>query len=172
MSELNIQIFYYLNSLASRAEWFDQTVVFVAGYFGIILLLGLLAFLALHRHEKSVGIKNIFVVLSAALFAWIIARALKYSLPVPRPFEALPDVNKLLDYGGGDSFPSGHATFFGALAVAVFFYHRTLGMLYIVGALLIGLARVVAGIHFPVDILAGYIIGGAVAYIAYKYYNK
>jgi undecaprenyl-diphosphatase len=62
------------------------------------------------------------------------------------------------------SFPSGHATFFMALAVSIFLSHKKAGYLFMFFALLIGIARIIAGVHFPVDILGGFVIGALVAF--------
>jgi len=104
--------------------------------------------------------------------AWGASRAIKYFYPSPRPFEVFDNIKLLFTHGGGDSFPSGHATFFMALAIALSAYHKRLGIVYIFGALAIGLARVIAGVHFPIDIIAGYILGGIIGIAVYKFFNK
>jgi len=167
----NETIFYFFNNLAGQNLNFDSLVLFIAEPFGIILIFGLLFFLFAHEH-KGQGIRHIAVVLSAAVAAWIISKIIKYLYFSPRPFVALDGINVLFEHGGNDSMPSGHATFFSALSVAVFFYHRILGLLYILGAILIGLSRIVAGVHWPLDILAGYILGGCIAYSVYRIYNR
>ena len=102
--------------------------------------------------------------------AWLISYVIKDLVSAPRPFLvfAESDMNLLFEWGGYNSFPSGHTTFFAALAVSLTFFHKKLGILYLFGALLIGLARIAGGVHFPIDILAGYALGGVVAYIVFK----
>jgi undecaprenyl-diphosphatase len=70
------------------------------------------------------------------------------------------------------SFPSGHATFFMALGFGIFFSHKKAGYVFIFFALLIGIARIIAGVHFPVDILSGFILGAIIAYLVRVIYNK
>lgn len=146
-------------------------VVFFADKFGLILLFGLLYYLFTHKDRKR-GVRDVVVVLSAAVLAWLASVTIKYIIASPRPFLALPDVNQLIEFGGNDSFPSGHATFFSALATALYFYHKRLGVLYALGALIIGVSRVVAGIHWPVDILAGYVLGGFIGIAVYYGYQR
>lgn len=63
------------------------------------------------------------------------------------------------------SFPSGHSTFAAALAltVVVLCWHRPyrveLGAAALVFAVLSGYARVVLGVHYPTDVLAGWLVG-------------
>ncbi|MBI1960977.1 MAG: phosphatase PAP2 family protein [Candidatus Liptonbacteria bacterium] len=95
-----------------------------------------------------------------------------------RPFEMMPDVTALIAHNGGNAFPSGHATFFFALAAAVFFYSRRVKgdayrithdawSIWLFGfAAFIGIARVAVGVHWPSDILAGAAIGIISAWVA------
>jgi undecaprenyl-diphosphatase len=57
------------------------------------------------------------------------------------------------------SFPANSASVGFAIATAVFFRHRRLGIALYMLAALWGLARVYAGVHYPSDILAGAVIG-------------
>lgn len=167
---MNEIIFRYFNSFAGQTPLIDRAIVFGAETFGIILLLGLVAFLFSHE-DKGKGFRDIIVVLGAGVFAWAVSWLMKHAYPYPRPFLALDGVTKLIDHGGMDSFPSGHATFFSAIATALYFYHKKIAAFYALGALLIGVSRVAAGIHWPLDVIAGYLIGGAVAVLAYSGYQ-
>jgi undecaprenyl-diphosphatase len=72
-------------------------------------------------------------------------------------------------YASGSSFPSGHATDTSCFAmVAVFLVwhlsgHRGLaaiaGVLLLAYAILVGLSRVVLGVHYPTDVLGGWMLG-------------
>ncbi len=168
---MNQIIFNYLNSFAGRYEWFDTAVVFSAETLGLILLIGLVIFLFSHEH-KGQGFHNVIVVFSAVVFAWGMSWIIKHVYPSPRPFVVLENITKLLDYGRMDSFPSGHATFFSAIATVLYFYHKKIAIFYILGALVIGFSRIIAGIHWPVDVLVGYILGGVAASFVYYAYNS
>lgn len=167
---MNETIFYAINSIAGQNPALDQLIIFLSNWFGYVLLVGLLIFLVVHKDKKQVA-RDLFVVLSAAIAAYAFAVALKYLLPHPRPFEVLPDAHILYTHGGGDSFPSGHATFYMALAVSLFFSRRRLALVYFLGALTIGLARIAVGIHWPLDIFAGWLLGGGIGALAYYLLN-
>ena len=177
IAELNINLvsandalFSYLNDFAFRTEPLDQTIFFIAHYLPWVLLVGLLVFLFTHKHPGEAA-RSILVVLTAAGFAWVISYAIKYCFLSPRPFLAWPDINLIFESGGFDSFPSGHATFFMALGAALFAYHRIGGVFYVVAALAIGVARIISGIHWPLAVLAGWLLGGLIGYYAYKLYH-
>ncbi len=169
---MNENIFYVFNSFAGQNYVVDQLIIFLSNWFGYLLIALLGIFLIFHKDKKK-GVRDLFVVLTAAITAYALAKIFKEIFPNPRPFEVLTDANILYEHGGGDSFPSGHATFFAALATAIYFYHKKIALWYAIGALLIGLSRIVVGIHWPLDILVGYILGGIIGtavYFSYKTY--
>lgn len=168
----NIFIFQSLNGFAADHGVLSRLVVFLANDLGFLLIGGLLVYLFTHKDKKK-GVRDVVVVITAALIAWGLAHLIKYFYPHARP-SALSDTYVLLPEKDS-SFPSGHATFFSALATALYFYHKKLGLLYSLGALLIGIARVMAGIHWPIDILAGYVLGGIIGtgiYYLYQHFPK
>lgn len=63
------------------------------------------------------------------------------------------------------SFPSDHATAAFAIAFAVFFLSRRVGIGFLVAATLVALSRVFIGLHYPSDVVAGVLIGAASAWI-------
>ncbi len=168
---MNETIFYAINSIAGQNGAQDQLLIFLSNWFGFVLLGGLLIFLAFHK-DKRKGARDLFVVLTAAVAAYALSKIIKEIFPNPRPFEILTDANILYEHRGLDSFPSGHATFYMSLAASLFFYHRKLALAYFLGALVIGTARIAVGIHWPFDILAGFLLGGIVGAVVYYVYQK
>lgn len=171
---MNKEIFYSIYSFAHQSIFLDNLIVFIAGNFGYLIILFAMIFLLFHhdviRAKDPMDVflrkwKEISLVFFAGIFAWVLATILKMFINTPRPFLKFSDVQPLFFHGGMDSFPSGHATFFSALAISLFFSHKKIGILFMVFTLLIGLARVASGVHFPVDILAGFVIGSLVAFL-------
>lgn len=165
---MNTVVFNFFNNFALQNETLDNVIVFFTDKLGLLLIFGLIIFLFTHKHKED-NIRNILVIFFSALLAWIVAKVIKFFYFSPRPFEVLNDANVLFEHGGGDSFPSGHATFFAALATSFYFYHKHLAIIYILGALAIGVSRIITGIHWPLDILAGYALGGAIGYLVYRF---
>ena len=79
-----------------------------------------------------------------------------------RPCLILPDVNKLVNVGPL-SFPSNHSANNCATAVVVSCFSIQLGMIFWGLTLLIGLSRVYCGVHYPLDVLVGLLIGALIA---------
>ncbi len=82
----------------------------------------------------------------------------------PRPFVDHPKQTLLLVHHGADnSFPSDHTAVAFAVAVAVLAFHRRLGVLLVALASGVGVDRVLVGVHYPIDVLAGALVGTVAA---------
>lgn len=84
-----------------------------------------------------------------------------------RPSADHPGVAHLwfVSASGDPSFPSDHSAAAFAVAFAVLFISRRAGIGFIVAAGAIAISRVLVGLHYPGDILAGMAVGGASATI-------
>ena len=177
---MNEEVFRLLNEFAGASVLTDTLFIFCGAYLGWVLIVGIGMFLFRERwshprilffpkreHAREVGI-----VFFTALVVWLATQVLKDIFDVSRPFLVLDKVRVLLGADGTGSFPSGHASFFGALAFGLYFYHRRLAYFYGGAAVLIGVSRIVAGVHWPLDVVGGYMFGILVAYIIYVIVRK
>jgi undecaprenyl-diphosphatase len=117
-------------------------------------------------------IREMFLITVAVLAAWLASFSLKQLIGGLRPFEVYETLEPLFIYGGGDTFPSGHATIFSAMALMLVLLHRKAGVVFVILAVMISLGRVISGIHYPIDVFAGWIIGGIVSYIVFQLLKK
>ncbi|MDP2664474.1 MAG: phosphatase PAP2 family protein [bacterium] len=164
---LDTQLFYLLNNLAGQSQLFDAVVVFLASYLAYVLIIVFLAFVFFSHYQRREKLQILFVAGASAIIARFgIAELIRLFYQRPRPFSALDNVQQLLTSNEW-SFPSGHATFFFALATAVYLYNKKLGIWFFVATILITVSRVIAGIHYPSDIIGGAVIGIAVAYTVF-----
>lgn len=163
---MNETIFNYFYSYAHTSAALDTAIIFIARDFGFVILTVLLVYLYKHE-DKREGVKDLFIVLATAVAAWFIAHWAKDVFHTLRPFDALPSVIPLVSESGY-AFPSGHATFFMTLASVLWYYHKYLGLFFGFSAVIIGIARISAGVHWPVDILGGLFLGLAIGTTAYK----
>lgn len=100
-------------------------------------------------------------ILVTIVAAFAVSEALKTFLSVPRPF-VVEEFQPLIEIAQRDfygSFPSGHTTLLAALGSAVFFTEKFPGTLILLLAIAVGIGRVMAGVHYPADILGGFLIG-------------
>ena len=143
-------------------------IIIIAKYLIIIIPIILAYYIWTHDNKKKAFIETITISI-IAFTAWIIANIFKNILKIPRP-DIVSQV--LVKNESLYSFPSGHTTFFFAVATVLYFYHPR--MAYAIGLLgiAVGLSRVYVGIHRPVDILGGMALGVIVGYIGQKVYIK
>lgn len=173
--DMNSEIVTILNGHYIDSVFVKGLVIFGAEILPYILLGSLLVWTVLSRDKKT-AIRKTFMILVAGVFAVMLADMLKYWVNAPRPFVALDSVRVLVDHDPFGSFPSAHMSFFTAIAVAAFYKHAALSGGLLAGAVMIGISRIAAGVHFPLDILAGFFLGSAVAllvmYIEQRYRER
>ncbi|WP_414469140.1 phosphatase PAP2 family protein [Methanobacterium sp. ACI-7] len=159
-SILNI-IMPFLTDFGSLAAW--CIICALLYIFGGVKAkkVAILAFLALF-------ISNVFVYL------------LKHFIAEPRPFLVLGNVHQLVLENDVYSFPSGHATSSFAAAVviglkySIEFLDRKIRIIYpiIAFAAVIGFSRIYIGVHYPLDVVFGALIGTICALLVLKFENK
>lgn len=164
MYETGFNFFY---NYAHTSRILDLAIIFFAKWYGLIILAALFIYLYEHRDNPQKGVRDLFVVGSTAVFAYIAAYVFKDTFHTLRPFDALPSVKSLITESG-PAFPSGHATFFMALASSLWFYHKRLAVFFGISAVIVGVARVMAGVHWPADILGGLFLGYVVGTTLYR----
>ncbi len=169
---MNESVFRYLNNFVGQNEFFDNVIWFCADILVFAVFVALAYFVIAARGKRQIAIKNSVIILFSALLAWACADVIKDIFSSPRPFLVLDSVNLLFKHGGYDSFPSGHTTFFVASAVMFIFYIRRLGLFLLILALVTGTARIAAGIHWPIDIVGGFLLGGGFALLVQYSYLK
>ncbi len=125
-----------------------------------LLLFAALSFFPKWRGNLKKNIEMVIFALASGVFSrFIIAEIIRFFYNRPRPFEVLDNVKQLVERSGWGSFPSGHASFSFAIAMAVAYYYPKTSILFFLAAFSIGGGRVAAGAHWPSDILAGAVVG-------------
>ncbi len=166
MLDANRTLFELIHRLSGRSGFLDTAAVFFATYFPY--LLGLAVLFLIFRFHKEWRLRFAFfaeIALAAILSRGILTEAIRFFWPVPRPFLAL-DFTPLIEASSA-AFPSGHAAIFFALAMVIFYWNRKWGMWFFAFALVNGAARVFAGVHWPLDIFGGLLVGVLGAVIAH-----
>jgi undecaprenyl-diphosphatase len=96
-----------------------------------------------------------------ALYKWLKKRTSR-----PRPYQVRVAIRPGADPLDQFSFPSGHTLHAVAFSVLLTACHPPLAWLAWPFALLVAASRVVLGLHYPTDVLAGAAIGAALAFAA------
>ena len=141
---------------------------FFSHWFLWVLMFGLSAFWLIKKRFKTLSFFWILMVVSE-----IIHTVLKTFSPWDRPFfndNTIPP-EWIGSYSQG-SFPSGHA--FRSVILLYFLWKedKRLFWIFLPGVVLISIGRVIFKLHYPVDILGGYLIGGLTVFLFLRIFKK
>jgi len=117
--------------------------------------------LCLKNKKKDLFILTLLSVLIAVIIDFLISQIYFR----PRPFVNSLTAHLLVserEIGHTASFPSSHTLLAFVLAFSVFLYNKKIGLLFILGASAVGLARIFVGAHYPIDVLAGIAIAAGI----------
>lgn len=163
---LNNSIFYIINNF-SIIPWVADSAIFLSYLFTYLLIFSLIIWAIFFSQKKMYNFSLIFM---SGIFAWLVASILKRLLRINRPF--IDFGFSPLHFETGFSFPSEHMTIFTAIAMVMFLINKKAGIVFLIIAILIGLSRIVIGVHYPLDILGGLFVGGLVGLIFIKIFKK
>ncbi len=175
---MNTVLVLLLNQFAYAHSWVGNLAVFFGDSLGYVYLIGMVIFV-LYRTTWTERIGRTGVVIYA-FFAGFVARYIIKSLLVvlihsPRPYVAITDIHALIPPVLGEayqSFPSGHMLFFAAFSMIIWQHNKTWGWISAIGVILMGIGRVMIGVHYPLDIIAGIGIGMLVGYGLWRIKEK
>jgi undecaprenyl-diphosphatase len=132
----------------------------------LLVALGILVF----KRDRLLAATTIVV----GLVAWFGAKAIKAWVERGRPLEYLPGINVRDGTGTGLGFISGHSAVV-ASAVAVMVMSavpRRFRAFVLVIALLVGVARIVYGLHLPLDVVGGWAFGALIGFAGLWVYDR
>lgn len=170
LTTLNANTFFTINSWAGKSPALDMFIVFGAKYAIYLLFLVSVLCLAYLVHRKQWRSVLFFCISLITSFGILFIASKLFSSD--RPFVG-HQVTQLIPHAANQSFPSDHSTASMALALALFAFtrFRRTAYLLIITAVIIGVSRVAAGVHYPLDVLGGFLtaaLGTGLAYIAYR----
>src|SRR3989338_4324990 len=149
LEKFNLGEFRLINDLAGHNFWLDRFMIFAADKMGYLMILGVL-FLAWRSSNRLRVL--LLTIGSAILGRRLFVELIRYFVYSPRPYLALEKVNILMNHEASSSFPSGHATFYFALAMGVYLYNKRAVHVYFILAGLDGFARIFVSVHLPLDV--------------------
>lgn len=157
-----------LNGWGYRHAWFGDLAKFVAkDVVLLVVLVAVAAFLAVGRYGSIEARRGAVAAAFATGIALIVAHFLSSAVDRSRPFVGHPDIHLLISHGKDAGFPSDHTTGAFAIAVALILRSRLYGGIALALAVLIAIARVVVGAHYPTDVLGGAALGAVVALVLF-----
>jgi len=178
MNSLDSNIFNFLYSFTNRSEILDFFLVFTARVLPWILAIWII-YTILRRKDwqnNKPAWKNRFQHLALGFIAVILSRGIVANIintlfQSPRPFSAL-GVDPLISHAANGSFPSGHMSILIPLTMLLFLVNKKAAWWSLVLTLMIGIARVTAAVHWPIDILGGIGVGVLSFFVVKLFFDK
>ena len=127
----------------------------------------LMAVLLLRYQQQA--LPAVLHMLAAALAGTAIYKLIKARTLRPRPFNVHPSIvcaGRTLDQF---SFPSGHTMHAVSFRLISIYYFPALAWLVMPFAALVSLSRLVLGLHYPTDVLAGIALGSSIAAVSFQF---
>jgi len=166
MDFLNKNLFDLIYSFGKNSFLLTDFEIFLSKYLPYLLVLHFLYLIfignfyykgKIELHKSAKLFLFLESVLALILGRGILTELIRFFYPIQRPFNFL-NIKAFIDESGS-SFPSGHAVFFFALATIIFIWNKKYGLIYFILSFINGIARIAVGVHWPLDILGGFVIG-------------
>ncbi len=147
----------------------ESIIIFLAKYLYLIVI-GI-TFLFILFSPKKVRLQFILLTILSLLVAFMVGRVLSIFIINPRPFvegNFLPLVSHIPNNG----FPSEHALLVFTLALSVYYVNKKVGILLLILGVLVGVGRILTGVHHILDILGSIIISIFVVSSVYLFLKR
>ena len=154
VSGMNKLLFDKIYFFTQKNKLAKKTAIFISKFskpaFIIIYVLGIITLLI----KSDLGIVKLIAV---PFFTLIFNTILRKLLNKPRPF-LRKDVEMLVEHENSGSFPSNHACSSMIISLSYLLVYPFLVPFFITFSFFTGLSRIMTGVHYPIDVLCGWLI--------------
>lgn len=137
--------------LVKWLRWLNQSIVVLMYISYIVLLLWVAVF--------GEGVAEVLPLVLLPAAGFVLLSVIRHWLNYPRPYEEAQIVPLVPRKGKGESLPSRHVFSATVIALCVMSVSRILGLILLALAIILAVLRVIAGVHYPRDVIAGFICG-------------
>jgi undecaprenyl-diphosphatase len=162
---LDINLLNLINQKLT-AIWLDYVMLFLTNQKFWLPMLGVVVIWGAIRWKPYFRMTCLTLLIIIPLLEGISSHIFKKIIYRPRPCKELP-VRLITSCSRVSSFPSSHAVSSMGSAAWVSLRHPKATVYLMVFAFLIGYSRIYVGVHYPSDVLAGFILGWLVALLIY-----
>ena len=152
---MNKRLFFIMYNFALKSERISKAAVMIARWsqklFVVNYILG-------GVYVALTDFNYLFKYITVPFITLCYNSFLRKKLNRPRPFTE-SDIESLTEHKENGSFPSNHAASAMVIAMAIWHINPIIGVFMVLMAIVTGCSRVMVGVHYPLDVLAGWIIG-------------
>ena len=163
---MDYRIYHAINQFVYHHSWLGRGLNALEAWAVPVLAVATFALWLLARPGASRKWKLASAsALGSAALALLINQAIGKIWHRQRPFATHPAAHVWGSRSHDPSFPSDHASAAFAIGFAAFLFDRAVGSVFLAAAVVIGAGRVFIGAHYPLDVLAGCLVGLASALV-------
>lgn len=164
-------LFVAINGLVGQSHLVDEIIILIVSDYlvpgGLALLLLSMWFIGKSRDRREEYQIGVFVCLTSMALSNLTVLVINTFYSRARPFID-HDVNLLFYEPTDPSFPSNSIAATCGIAMGIWGVNRRLSIMPLIVVGLYGLARIYAGIHYPLDIIGGAAIAALVTFFVFK----
>lgn len=131
-----------------------------------LVMVGIYPVMVIIKGIKGIDL-NFWLMIAVPAFTLVLITIMRKIIKRKRPYEKFETPPLFERDGEGDSFPSRHTASAFIIAMSGFSLSPYLGAGLLVVAVLIGISRILSGVHFFTDVLAGMLTSAVLGTIAF-----
>ncbi|WP_299436377.1 phosphatase PAP2 family protein [uncultured Maribacter sp.] len=169
------ELFVYLNSLGSTPyDFFWITVTTIQNWIPVFIIFFVIITL---KYPKKEALFVVLTVVALAIFITQLTDVVKHAVERLRPNNT-PEIKeyiRILKSPGSYSFFSGHSSSSSSIATLLYLFLRKRfkgALLFFIWPLLFAYSRIYVGVHYPLDIIIGAIVGVLSGFLFYALYKR
>ena len=151
-----VQLLQGIQTVVLSTPWTIALAIFFARWAIFANVIPVVALLTSKKREEKHAVTE---AAWSALLALALTSLISFLVQRARPFLVTHAVTLLIPPPFNTSFPSGHTGTAVAIALALLYANRPLGLISLMVAAFVAYGRMAVGVHFPTDILGGIFVG-------------
>lgn len=160
----NTSLFFFIFDLSHQFPLLGKFMIFGSKFMiQITFILMLILFIKGKTEER----KSFLIALISLPIMFLIIGLIHIFIVEQRPFiqyELMPLINP----PSGLSFPSKHSSIIATLAFSYIWYKSKWSPVFLFIMAWVGISRVFVGVHFPLDVLGGFVVGALSVFITHE----
>ncbi|WP_052334575.1 phosphatase PAP2 family protein [Methanobrevibacter wolinii] len=169
--QIDTNILYFFNKNLSNHILDDLLRLYTIDFWHTIPAFVIIIPILVLILDKKEGKKLFSLFTISYILSIILSRILKYTIQRLRPLITENFINKLV-IEKGYSFPSEHTLFAFLIATILSYKYPKYAPIWFILAIIMGIARVYEGVHYPSDVICGGLIGIIIGYLTIHNKNR
>ncbi|MFA5917868.1 MAG: phosphatase PAP2 family protein [Candidatus Gracilibacteria bacterium] len=174
IQQINESILLALNSLSTNDFIANLVGIFADAPIFFIPIFLIITWIILSYKKEQEKKENLLFILYSCILGIVIALIIQKIVHFDRPENYILHTGKLLLKHIPDaSFPSDHATVSFAFLTSLYLSnYKKVFYIFLPFAFIMVISRIIAGVHWPLDIIVGILIGIFSSFIIFKFIKK